>query len=258
MQHDQLEFYIYDDLLDIILGFIPYFYQWKFKRVNKTWKKTITRLQKRVLSERFRNAPRPDRIEHITSNELRKGYVQLNDLALVEKKDWNKFRMNLYLRNSTSAISFLKQFYYLDNLQWVVTQNDNQEDSLMTCSQLKVNYFISLTLIGLAKLDDYIHSYIAELKSIGISLVYFLFCSPSITLPLISSHEVLIKISNDGFSYCTSNNCQGLIYYKKSNFKSALEITKYSNGCSRAFGVHVSWIPRISKSIRNIKRRSIL
>ena len=241
---------------------VPYFYQRKFKRINSVCFEKIERMQKQVLVERFRNSKIPT-VYGYFGTDLVKKEVEFDDFKLVEKEDWIKFRTNSYLENSKSAIEMLKRFYYLDNLEWLVIETNHAKLNTkaeiisdnnirkLTISKLTQKYCITLSLIGLHRLQEPLNNYAENLKSIGISQIHLLFCSKNLQIQVpyhlvlnsIYNNQVLVKRTDNCFSYTYDSMC-GLLYPKKRKINSIRKANNYLMNCSRTLGVDLSWIKR--------------
>ncbi|EFC36507.1 predicted protein [Naegleria gruberi] len=194
-----------------IISFMPYFYQSKFKRLNKYTLKWIEYNQKYLLIQRIlkftsseeMKKKHPDYYEHIVKDSNRV-LLELDDLKHVEREDFVKCDLFSIMEDPEKLLEFIKQFYYLNDKRWLLYWNNvgdayfsqktiydtdmlfdrKYEEAFqlegnvtMLDEQIARHFFINLTVIGVKTLSVPLPQYLDTLYMVGIAGVEFLFSS---------------------------------------------------------------------------------
>ena len=194
-----------------IISFMPYFYQSKFKRLNKYTLKWIEYNQKYLLIQRIlkfasseeMKKKHPDYYEHIVKDSNRV-LLELDDLKHVEREDFVKCDLFSMMEDPEKLLEFIKQFYYLNDKRWLLYWNNvgdayfsqktiydtdmlfdrKYEEAFqlegnvtMLDEHIASHFFINLTVIGVKTLSVPLPQYLDTLYMVGIAGVEFLFSS---------------------------------------------------------------------------------
>ena len=185
---------------------MPYFYQSKYKRLNKFTLKWVEYQQKYTIVQRIIKKVRPHYYENLEGNNLaneQSVLIDLDDLKFVEKQDFEKLEFKNYLEDPELLEKMIKQLYYLDDYRWLLYWNnvgdkffdqetvydpkmlfdrkysENYElegtQSLVSRKFLN-NFSMCFTIIGLKDMKTPLKHYLKRLNSIGVVAAEFLFC----------------------------------------------------------------------------------